>query len=305
MERILVTGGSGFIGSHIAEHFVQKGFSVAILDSSKESSNILPFAKDLDIFNCSITDYEEVKKAMKDVRYVFHHAAMVSVPQSVEQPELAKRINTVGTLNVLKAAKECGAKRVILASSSAVYGNNKPPLHENMLPNPLSPYAQTKLENEKHAHESYHRQGLETVSLRYFNVYGPRQNPDSAYAAVIPKFITALKSGSKPVIYGNGSQTRDFIFVKDVVRANVLAASAAKGALGETFNIATGKPVSILSLLEKIASLMGKKADPVLQPPRKGDILHSYADISKASKLLSFNSEYALEKGLGETVKSF
>ncbi len=305
MEKIVITGGLGFIGSHISEHFCSKGFEVSVLDSSKSDANILTFKKDVQIARASITDYEKVRSALRDARLVFHEAAITSVPFSIENPELTRKVNVEGTRNVLKAASECGVSRVILASSSAIYGNNMPPLRESMKPDPLSPYAQSKVENEKAALAAYEKNGLETVSLRYFNVYGPRQDPSSQYAAVIPRFISALKSGRRPVIYGDGSQTRDFIYVKDVVEANVLASRAGKSALGKTFNIATGKPVSISSLLEKISSVLGKPADAEFAPARKGDILHSYADISLAKKALGFQPAWDLESGLNEACRSF
>lgn len=305
MEKIVITGGLGFIGSHLAEHFCKNGYSVVIIDNSSSESNISGFKKNVETTYASITDYEKVLSATRDARFVFHEAAITSVPVSMENPRLTKEVNVKGTLNVLSAARENGVKRVILASSSAIYGNNRPPLCENMKPGPLSPYAQSKLENEKNAHEFYKKQGLETVSLRYFNVYGPRQDPHSQYSAVIPKFITALKSGKQPVIYGDGTQTRDFICVKDVVLANILAASAGKNALGETFNIASGKPTSILALLDKICGIMGKKPEPVFEPARKGDIKHSYADVSLAKKVFGFEPRVPLDQGLKETASFF
>lgn len=301
MERAVVTGGLGFIGSHIAEHLAGAGYSVAILDNSRSYSCISAVRKEVEVFDASITQYGEVKRALKDARLVFHEAAMASVQQSLRNPGLCGQVNIGGTMNVLNAAKECGVKRVILASSSAVYGNNRPPLKESMRPDPLNPYAGSKLANEMGAARAYSESGLETVSLRYFNVYGPRQSPQSQYAAVIPRFISALKSSATPVIYGDGAQTRDFIYVKDVVRANLLAAEARSPALGKAFNIASGKPTSILSLLDKIGDALGKKPAPAFEPARPGEITHSYADTSLAEKALCFKAEWTLEDGLRET----
>lgn len=305
MEKILVTGGLGFIGSHIAEHFWKNGYSVAVIDNSSSGFNISDFKKGVETVHASITDYEKVLSATRDARLVFHEAAITSVPFSIENPRLTMEVNVKGTLNVLRAARENGARRVILASSSAIYGSNRPPLCENMKPDPLSPYARSKLENEKNAHDFYKKHGLETVSLRYFNVYGPRQDPHSQYSAVIPAFMAALKSGKRPAIHGDGTQTRDFIYVKDVVLANVLAASAGKNALGETFNIASGNPTSISALLGKISRIMGREPEPIFEPARKGDIVHSYADISLAKKVLGFEPRVGLDDGLKETASFF
>ncbi|MBU0586686.1 NAD-dependent epimerase/dehydratase family protein, partial [Candidatus Micrarchaeota archaeon] len=227
---------------------------------------------------------------------------LVSVPKSIENPELTERVNVQGTKNVLNAAVENGVEKVVLASSSAVYGNNSPPLKESMLSDPLNPYAKSKLQNEKDAAFFYEKHGLKTISLRYFNVYGPGQDPASQYAAVIPKFISALKSGNQPIIYGDGSQTRDFIYVKDVVKANVLASQ--KNVFGKSFNIGTGNPITIISLLKKISNVLEKQVKPVFKPAREGEIMHSYADTSLAKELLDFEPEWNLEKGLKQTADS-
>lgn len=303
MEKVVVTGGLGFIGSHLADQLHKNGYSITIIDNSNSRSNLKNIKQIDEIICASILDYEKVFSAIKNARFVFHEAALVSVQQSIKNPKLVYSVNVKGTQNVLKAAKENGVQRVILASSSAIYGNSEPPLKENMKPHPLSPYAKSKLQNELDANAFYEKHSLETISLRYFNVYGSRQNQNIQYAAVIPKFITALKSKSLPIIYGNGTQTRDFIYVKDVVRANILASTANKNALGKTFNIASGKPITILSLLEKIATIMNKAPKCMFKPARKGDIVHSYADISLAKKILGFEAYVELEKGLEETIR--
>lgn len=298
----MITGGLGFIGSHISEYFMQKGFEIAIIDNARNEVNVAHFRKNVEIVSASVCEYEKVKKTLKDARIVYHQAAVVSVQQSIQNPLQTKQVNVLGTKNVLKAAKENGVKRVVIASSCAVYGNAEPPLKESMPPMPLNPYAESKLENEKCALDYYSKYELETVSLRYFNVYGTRQNLDSQYAAVIPKFILALKTGQTPVIYGNGKQTRDFIYVKDVVNANVCASLAGKNACGRTFNVGTGKPTSVLSLLEQIEIIMGKKSAPDFKAERIGEIKHSYADILLAKKELNFEATWKLYNGLTETI---
>jgi nucleoside-diphosphate-sugar epimerase len=299
MEKAVVTGGLGFIGSRISSQLHEDGYEVTILDNAPSAA-----PKEMSLERASITEYSSVYRALKDAKLIFHEAALVSVPLSIEQPALAREINVKGTLNVLRAARENGAKRVVLASSSAVYGNSAPPLKESMKPSPLSPYAETKLENEQQAAEFWKKEGLEAVCLRYFNVYGPGQRADSPYSAVIPRFISALKSGSRPVIYGDGKQTRDFIYVEDVVRANLLASKSGRGTLGKAFNVASGRPTSLISLLDSLSGLMRKKPQIDFQPARKGDIRHSYADVSLAQKELGFSPKWDLRKGLSETLHS-
>lgn len=305
MEKAVVTGGLGFIGSHIAKELAEKADQVLIVDEAKSRKNIAAFQHDVEVLNASICDYDKMKAAFKNAKTVFHQAALVSVPLSVKEPELTRKINVQGTLNVLKAAKENGVESVVLASSSAVYGNNDPPLKESMKPNPLSPYAQSKLQNESDAKEFYEKYGLKTVSLRYFNVFGPNQDPNSAYAAAIPKFITILKSNKQPIIYGDGNQTRDFIYVKDVAKANILASKAKTAASGNVFNIGSGKKISILGLLEKISLIMKKVAKPNFQPQRVGDIVHSYADVLSAEKVLDFKAKWDFDNALEETIDSY
>ena len=290
--KVIITGGAGFIGSHIADRFHEDGFKVKIIDdlSTGKREN----CKKYEFVKCSITDLKKLMKEFKGADYVIHNAAKIFVTESMKKPLLYKKINEQGTFNVLKAAKENNVKKVIFASSAAVYGSTKPPLKENSKLNPLSVYAQNKIRGEKICRNF---KGVETVSLRYFNVFGPRQNVKSAYAAVIPIFISSF-NGKKPVtIYGDGKQTRDFIYVKNVAEANLMAAKSEK-ANGKVLNIASGKPMTILELARKISP----KIKIVHKQYRKGDIRNSAADASFSKKILGNYEKYSFEKGLRETI---
>jgi len=252
-----------------------------------------------------LRDPDAVRRAVDGVEVVFHQGALPSVPRSVKDPATSHAVNATGTLNVLTASREAGVKRVVYASSSSVYGNTKRlPKHETMRPQPLSPYAASKLTGEYYCLAFWHTWGLETVSLRYFNVFGPRQRPDSPYAAVIPKFISALMDGKPPVIHGDGCQSRDFTYVANVVQANLRAAKASAAA-GKVFNVACGESHSLLELLSLLAEIAGTSPSPVYEPPRAGDVRDSLADISRAKRLLGYRPEVSFEEGLLRTAQWF
>ncbi len=304
-KKYLITGGAGFIGSNLAEALVREGTTVRILDnfSTGKSENLERL--DVEVIKGDIRDPEQCQKAARGMDFVLHKAALASVPASVADPLYSNAVNITGTLNMLIAAREAGVRRFVLASSSAVYGDGPEPIKtEDTRVRPLSPYALGKLAGEEYCRMFFNLFGLETVCLRYFNVFGPRQDPKSDYAAVIPKFITALLAGKHPVIYGDGLQTRDFIFVGDVVRANLLACSRTTAA-GDVFNIACDRGVSLLELLEEIKAISGKNLDPVFEPARIGDVKHSRADISLAKKYLEFEPAFTFQEAMEKTVEWF
>ena len=282
--NIMVTGGAGFIGSHIAEHFSSEGHSVLVFDNLKTGYlHNIPKNDNIIFIEGDICDPDAATSAMKEINYVFHHAALVSVPLSCKNPAEAFHINTLGTLNVLQASLDAGVNKVIIASSAAVYGNNPVlPKCEDMLPEPASPYAISKLDCEYLARMFYTEHGLRTTCLRYFNVYGPRQDPNSAYAAAIPIFFSRARAGEDVVIYGDGEQTRDFVHVSDVVRANVAAMEHGDG---EVFNVATGSSVTIRELAESIVKTVvegggtGAEVGIVHEDERIGDVRDSRADV--------------------------
>jgi UDP-glucose 4-epimerase len=293
--NILVTGGAGFIGSHIAEYFASAGHNVTILDnlSTGYSCNI-PTSDNINFIKGDICAQATVAKAAKGADYVFHHAVLVSVPLSCQKPADAFNINTLGTLNVLQASLDAGATKVIIASSTAVYGNNPIlPKREDMLPEPASPYAITKLDSEYLARMFYIIHDLRTTCLRYFNVYGPRQDPNSAYAAAIPIFLSRARAGEDLVIYGDGGQTRDFVHVLDVVRANVTAMEHGDGGV---FNVATGASVTIRELAEMIVDITGTGVGIVHEDERVGDVRDLRADVEKIAGW--WRSEIELAEGL-------
>jgi len=293
--KVLVTGGAGFIGSHIAEYFAEEGHTVRILDNLATGyiKNI-PQNKNIEFIQGDICDFSLVEKAVSGIDYVFHEAALVSVPLSCERPAEAFRINTLGTLNVLKACVKANVNKFVTASSAAVYGNNPVlPKREDMYPEPASPYAISKLDGEYLARMFYENHGLRTTCLRYFNVYGPRQDPRSPYAAVIPIFLDRAKAGKDLIIYGDGLQSRDFVHVKDVVRANVAALEHGDG---QVFNVAMGKSVTIIELAENIIKLTGSSSKIVHAAPRAGDVKDSRADVSKISSW--WKGEIELQDGI-------
>ncbi|MEI6564011.1 MAG: SDR family oxidoreductase [bacterium] len=305
MDLTLITGGCGFIGSHIAEALVADGVKVRVFDnfSSGKLENLQGFGGEIEVVRGDVCDPEALKSAMPGVTHVFHEAALVSVAISVESPVENDAINIRGTLNVLQAARAAGVKRVVLASSAAVYGNNPTlPKRENMLPEPESPYALGKLTGEYYLKLFSSLYGLETVALRYFNVFGPRQDGKSMYSGVISRFTDDLRSGRTPTIFGDGQQTRDFVYVKDVVQANLLAMRSPKVGRGEVFNVATGKAVSLIQLLDALKTITGVNVTPQFKDARVGDIKHSLADISKIRSGLEYEPRFGLKQGLRATV---
>ncbi|NIO05473.1 MAG: NAD-dependent epimerase/dehydratase family protein [Proteobacteria bacterium] len=305
MALYLVTGGAGFIGSHIVEELVAKGETVRVLDnfSTGKRENLDEWLHKIELIEGSVEDRSVCKKAVQGVEFVLHQAAICSVPRSVENPIATNTTNVTGTLNLLWVSKEVGVHRFVCAGSSSVYGDSEVlPKNENMSPTPCSPYAVSKLVKEHYCELFYRLYRLETVVLRYFNVYGSRQDPDSPYAAVIPSFVQALISGKRATIYGDGEQSRDFTYVKDCVQANLMACQKGEAA-GEILNIASGRRITINQLYGRIASLTGKKDRPAYDPPRPGDVRHSLADISKAEKLLGYEPEYTIDQGLREAIQ--
>lgn len=297
--KALVTGGSGFIGSHIASLLLSHNHEVTILDSSE--SSLPDRARGATLVRASITDAKKVGEACRGCGWVFHEAAVVSVPESFKDPERTREVNVGGTLNVLEACRKNDVERVVLASSAAVYGDAPGlPKRETDTPFPQSPYGESKLQNEKDARRYFEEHSLKAVSLRYFNVYGPGQKATSQYSGVISRFLHCALHGKRPVIYGDGKQTRDFVFARDVAEANLLCAESEK-APGETFNIAGGSAISLLELWDKVSSVSGCSMEPVFEGRREGDILHSLASIEKASALLGYKPATSLKKGLSAT----
>ena len=302
----LVTGGAGFIGSHICEELVGQGHAVRAFDnlSSGYRRNIEHLGHSVEFVEGDIRDPEALERACRGVTHIFHEAALVSVFDSVEKPAEANDINVTGTLNVLLAAKKNGAQRVVLASSSAVYGNNPVlPKAETMLPQPESPYAVSKVTGEYYLRVFALLHSVETVSLRYFNVFGPRQDPGSFYSGVISRFTDDVKNSRTPTVFGDGLQSRDFVFIRDVVQANMLAMHSGRVGRGEVFNIASGQITTLLDLLSVISRLSGISVAPVHREVRAGDVRHSAADISLAEATFGYKPEYSLQSGLTELWK--
>jgi len=307
MKICLVTGGAGFIGSHLCEQLLGCGHAVRVLDnfSTGKPENLAAVRDRIEVHEGDIRDVAACRKACEGVDYVFHLAALASVPLSVQNPFLTNEINVTGTLNILWAARDAGAKRLIFASSTSVYGDNPElPKREEMSGTPLSPYALSKLLGEKTCQSFSKVYGLSTVCLRYFNVYGPRQDPKSQYAAAVPIFISRMVAGERPTIYGDGEQTRDFVFVLDIAQANILAAET-PDITGEIFNIASEGSLTINALARTINEVLGSSLEPAYEPPRQGDILHSAADIERARERLAFRPLYDFRRGLEMTVAWF
>lgn len=303
----LVTGGAGFIGSHICERLLRDGQRVRVFDnfSSGKEENLRDLGGEVETIHADIRDARAIRDAMKGVHVVFHEAALGSVPRSVADPLTTHDSNITGTLNVLLAARDAGVRRVVYASSSSVYGETPTlPKHEGITPQPLSPYALSKLAGEHYINIFNHVYGFEAVSLRYFNIFGPRQDPESQYAAVIPKFVTALLKGVAPTVYGDGQQSRDFTYVENVVEANLLA-SEAEGVAGRFFNVACGGRYTLLDLLGKIKGILGSDVDPVHEPPRAGDVKDSQASIEEAERALGYRVKVDFDEGLRRTVAWF
>jgi nucleoside-diphosphate-sugar epimerase len=302
--RVLVTGGAGFIGSHIAERMVELGHDVVVLDnfSTGRRQNLAAFADEVELVEGDMRSYERVHTAVRGCEVVLHQAALPSVPRSVQDPLTSTEANVTGTLNVLLNARDAGVRRVVFASSSSIYGANPElPKHESQAVLPLSPYAVSKLAGEGYCRSFVHIYGLESVALRYFNVFGPRQDPLSQYAAVIPNFILACTGGERPVIHGDGEQSRDFTYVANVVDANVLAMDApAVG--GRVFNIACGVRITLNELLDGVKRLTASDVSAVYADARPGDVRHSLADISAAGVALGYEPKVELSEGLRLTL---
>lgn len=307
MAKYLVTGGAGFIGSNIAEALVGRGDTVRVLDnlSTGFTHNVEPFG--VELVEGDITDASAVAKAMEGIDFVYHQAALASVPRSVKDPLATNEACVTGTVNILHEAKKAGVQRVIYAASSSAYGDQPfMSKRESDLPAPLSPYAVAKLAGEYYCHSFWETYGLETVCIRYFNVFGPRQDPGSPYSAVIPLFITALLEGRQPVIYGDGEQTRDFTFIKNVVHGNLLAAAApAADVAGKTFNVANGKTISLNQMLAQLNELLGTDVQPNFEDARVGDVRDSLADISGAREYLGYEPVVSFEDGLKQSIEFY
>jgi UDP-glucose 4-epimerase len=302
--KVLVTGGAGFIGSNLAGELIRLGARVTIIDdlSTGFRENLEEIAGDFDFVEGDINDAELVKSIIRGVDTVYHQAALPSVPRSVENPAETHKVCVDGTFSLLVHARDAGVRRFIYAASSSAYGDQPTlPKVETMRPEPLSPYAVAKLTGEYYCRAFHNVYGLETVSLRYFNVFGPRQNPSSMYSGVISRFIDALAKGERPVIFGDGQQSRDFTYIDNVVNANIRAAEASEG-IGEVMNAANGDRITLLELLDVLKQIMGlADIDPDFQPPRKGDVKHSQADNTRAAECLGYKKIVGLEEGLQRT----
>ncbi|MBP9191591.1 MAG: SDR family oxidoreductase [Ignavibacteria bacterium] len=305
--KFLITGGAGFIGSNIASELLKKGYSVRILDnfSSGKRENLKGMEKDIELVEGDIRSYHIVQDSLKDIDIVLHQAALPSVPRSIKDPITTNDVNINGTLNILEAAVDMKVKRVVYASSSSVYGDNPVlPKVETMIPNPLSPYAVSKLTGEKYCNVFSRIYGLETVCLRYFNVFGPRQDPTSQYSAVIPKFIKSISQDIQPVIYGDGEQSRDFTYISNVIQANILAATSDCES-GITLNCAVSGQITLNDLVKEMNKLMNKDVKPIYEGTRAGDIKHSFADISLAEKSIGYKPVVSFQEGLKKTIESY
>lgn len=305
----LVTGGAGFIGTNIVEELLKRGELVRVFDNlaTGKRSNLDPFIKDIEFVEGDLRDEDAIRKATSGCDYVLHQAALGSVPRSIHDPVTTNEVNIRGTLNALIAAREAGVKRFVAASSSSVYGNTPVlPKVETMTMLPRSPYAVSKLATEKYCQAFHAVYGLETVALRYFNIFGPRQDPESQYAAVIPLFITRAMRNEQPIVHGDGLQSRDFTYVANAVSANLLACTApSEGVAGEFFNVACGARYSLLDILNGIGAALGKEVRPLHEPTRAGDVRDSLADISKIQSAMGYKVLVPMEEGLRRTVEYY
>ncbi len=300
MGSFLVTGGAGFIGSHLVEHLVATGHAVRVLDnfSTGKRANLEPFAGKIDLIEGDLRQPEDCRKACADVEIVFHEGAVPSVPKSVSDPVTSHQVNVDGTFNLLVAARDAKCRRVIYAASSSAYGDQPDlPKRETATPAPLSPYAVAKLAGEYYLSAFYHCYGLETLSLRYFNVFGPRQDPASQYAAAIPAFVAAILADESPTIFGDGEQTRDFTYIDNVVHANMRAAEVAKTE-GQVINIACGQRVTVNQIIARINELLGKSVPSHHVPDRPGDVKHSLAAIDRAQEVIGYKPSVTFDEGL-------
>jgi UDP-N-acetylglucosamine/UDP-N-acetyl-alpha-D-glucosaminouronate 4-epimerase len=305
--QILVTGGGGFIGSHLGARLAELGHDLRVLDNfaTGRRSNMLALPEGTELVEGDIQSYERVHNATVGCEVVFHQAALPSVPRSVQDPLTSNATNITGTLNVLLAARDAGVRRVVFASSSSIYGSNREmPKREDLMAKPIAPYAVAKLACEGYCRSFGEVYGLETVALRYFNVFGPRQDPRSQYAAVIPNFITALMAGERPTVFGDGDQSRDFTFVQNIVEANIQAMDA-QGVAGQVFNIACGEQTTLNRILELLRELLGVDIQAEYVAPRPGDVRHSLADISRAREALGYEPRIDLREGLQRTIEHY
>jgi UDP-glucose 4-epimerase len=296
----LVTGGGGFIGSHLVRRLLREGQGVRVLDNfaTGRRENLEEVLDDIELIEGDLQSYERVHNAVRGCDVAFHLGALPSVPRSIQDPLTSNATNVVGTLNVLLAARDEGVRRVVYASSSSIYGaSTELPKREEMPALPIAPYAVSKLAAEGYCRAFHRVYGLETVALRYFNVFGPGQDPQSQYAAVIPNFITAALAGEKPIVHGDGEQSRDFTYVDNAVDANLLAAEA-EGAAGEAFNVACGERISLNEIVRRIGALAGREIEAVHTDPRPGDVRHSQADIAKAREILGYEPAIDFDEGL-------
>jgi nucleoside-diphosphate-sugar epimerase len=303
--KYLVTGGAGFIGSNIVAELVSRKEKVRVLDnfSTGRRENLLPFLDKIELIEGDLTDLETTREAVEGMDFVLHQGALPSIPRSIEHPIGSNNANVCGTLNLLVASKDAKVKRIVYASSSSVYGNSsKLPKVEIMNPAPFSPYAVSKLAGEYYCQVFYRIYHLEVVILRYFNVFGINQYPNSPYSGVIPKFVSLMLDGKSPVIFGDGLQSRDFTFVSNVVKAN-LKAIESDSAAGEIINIASGHAYSLLDLMAKINSILGEEIKPIFDSPKIGEIRHSLADITKAKEIFNYSPEIDFEEGLEKMVR--
>lgn len=306
--KYLVTGGAGFIGSNIVKEILNRGEKVVVLDNfaTGKRENILGFSSDknFQLIEGDLSSFHIVREAVRGVDYILHQGALPSVPRSINDPITTNNVNILGTLNILEAAKEFNVKRVVYASSSSIYGNSSiSPKKEDFPVNPLSPYALSKYTAERYCQIYHELYRLETVCLRYFNVFGPNQDPTSQYSAVIPKFIKLISENKAPIIYGDGFHSRDFTYVTNNVNANLLACTA-KNVSGEVLNIACGESFTLLELVKEINRILNKQIKPIFKPSRLGDVKNSIADISKAKKFLNYSVTVNFKNGLEKTTKS-
>jgi nucleoside-diphosphate-sugar epimerase len=308
MATVLVTGGAGFIGSHLTEALVQRGDRVRVLDdlSTGHRTNLGGVAGRFEMVEGSFVDREICARAVEGVATVFHQGALPSVPKSLEFPQQTHAANVTGTLNLLVAARDAGVRRFVYAASSSAYGDTEVlPKTESMPAAPKSPYAVQKHAGELYCRTFWENYGLPTVSLRYFNIFGPRQDPASPYSAVIPKFVTACLRDEAPVVNGDGSHSRDFTFVDNVVHANLLAAEAPEAAFGRVFNVACGERIDLLQLASEIRAQLGRGRPPVHGPVRPGDVLHSQADLTEAGRILGYVPQVRFREGIARTVAAY